>query len=115
MHEKNGTTGLSAGHSIVDRNVDGLVKLEFLIGVGQVTFTDKIVMVLVAEYLAKINYIFDRTSERICQWMDSDGLKIAEHKMVGVFIIISEVAENIESQVGVKEPKSIMLIPKNPE
>ena len=79
---------------------DGLLKLAMPSEARLVAFADDVAVVIVAKHLVEINLIFDITFGRISRWMDTVGLKLAEHKTEAVLITSRKRIETITLQVG---------------
>ncbi len=79
---------------------DGLLKLAIPSGARLVAFADDVAVVIVAKHLEEINFIFDTTFAKIRWWMDTVGLKLAEHKTEAVLITSRKQVETITLQVG---------------
>lgn len=85
---------------------DGLLKLVLPRTVIPVAFADDVALVIVEKYLEKINNLFDVTFARIRWWMESVGLKLAEHRADAVLITSRKKLETISLRVGVLEIKT---------
>ncbi|KMQ82443.1 hypothetical protein RF55_22966, partial [Lasius niger] len=79
---------------------DGLLKLVLPSEARLVAFADDVAVVIVAKHLKEINFIFDETFAKIRRWMESVGLKLAEHKTEAVLITSRKKVETITLRVG---------------
>ncbi|KMQ84101.1 reverse transcriptase, partial [Lasius niger] len=79
---------------------DGLLKLVLPSEARLVAFADDVAVVIVAKHLEDINFVFDETFAKIRRWMESVGLKLAEHKTEAVLIISKKQVETITLRVG---------------
>ncbi|CAL1677346.1 unnamed protein product [Lasius platythorax] len=79
---------------------DGLLTLVLPSEARLVAFADDVAVVIVAKHLEEINFVFDETFAKIRRWMESVGLKLAEHKTEAVLIISKKQVETITLRVG---------------
>lgn len=78
---------------------DGLLKFVLPRAVKLVAFAD-VALIIVAKHLEDFNNLFDVAFARIRRWMETVGLKLAEHKTEAVLITSRKKLETITLRVG---------------
>lgn len=79
---------------------DGLLNLILPDGAELTAFADDAMVTITAKHTEEIRRIFEETYRRIQLWMESTGLKLAEHKTEALLVTSRKMVENLRLAVG---------------